>query len=769
MRFCSLILLLTCISAAAFAQTTITGTVRDAETGDVLVGANIVVENTTTGTTTDTDGRFELGNLPGGQTIIRISHVGYETVLRTAQPEGEAMVSLTIGLFKKVIETEQVVITASRNEQMISEVPGRIALLSDRVMKSTTHLSIDDMLKPVSGVHVDRINGIWGNATVNIRGITSSEQGRVLALVDGLPINKTDGGSVNWNRINANEVERIEVFKGPGSSVYGNNAMGGVVNIITKNPRKPGYQGYAEASYGTYNTIEQKAGISGRLSDEEGLSFRIAGYNRTSEGYNNVREAFRDAFVINGAMKEHGLDTKLGYDVSETTTLQAKYQFFDDRRGNGKKAKEENYQQYKTHYGSFLLKTGVFAIAVSADAFYQVENYLRTTEKYRTTSTGTFSSYDLIYVDADRVDYGGTINLAAQAGQHRLNAGLEVKVGSIDGADVYQTSTDVVANVGKMTFLSAFVQDEVRITEELKLSAGLRYDRVKFHDGAFTITGATAASSFMLPVAGPLQEYTWDALTPKFSLLYSFNENLSSYVAYSRGFRAASLDDLTRSGLISGGFKKANPELQPESVDNYELGFNFDIDKSLYFMPSVYTMTGNDFMYYINTGDSIAQGRSNRPIIIKNNITNVRFIGADVDVKYFLSNGLYCFANYTYTHSEILRFEGNTKLEGKSLTYTPRQMFNVGMSSLNPFVNASFNIHFQDTQYVSDDNAEKDGNGNRLIIGQGYTVDIKLWKKFFNLVTATVSVQNLFDKNDLTTYDRYTPGRMIYGGISCEL
>jgi outer membrane receptor protein involved in Fe transport len=603
---------------------------------------------------------------------------------------------------------------------------------------------------------------------VNIRGITSSEQGRVLALVDGLPINKTDGGSVNWNRISANEVDRIEVFKGPGSSVYGNNAMGGVINIITKNPKNQGYQGYAAANGGTYNTIEERAGFSGRMSSEGGLYFRIAGYNRTSDGYNNVREAFRDAFTINGAMKEHGLDAKLGYDLSENTTLQAKYNFFDDRRGNGKKAKEENYQQYKTHYGSFRVNTTLSDIAVSSDVFYQIENYLRTTEKYRTTSTGAFSSYDLIFVDADRADYGANVNLATQFGEHTLNAGFEAKVGSIDGADVYQTSTDVVANKGKMTFLSAFIQDEFRVTENLKFFAGFRYDRVTFHDGAFTVTGATASSSFMLPVAGPLREHTWDAATPKFSLRYSFNENLSSYIAYSRGFRAASLDDLTRSGLISGGFKKANPELQPESVDNYELGFNFDIDKSLYIMPSIYTMTGHDFMYYINTGDSLVQGRSKRPIIIKNNITQVKFIGADVDVKYFLASGFYCFANYTYTHSEILSFRGNTKLEGKELTNTPRQMFNVGMSSLNSIVNASFNIHFQDIQYVSDDNAEKDGSGNSLIVPNGYTVDLKIWKKFFNLVTATVSVQNLFDRNDLTTYDRYTPGRIIYGGISCE-
>ena len=763
-----LLALLLITGLSVYAQRTITGTVKDAETKETLAGATLIIENTKNGANSNEKGFFEIKNVADGQAVVKVSYVGYETTLFTVTVKGNTI--LNVELYRNEIVTEQVVVTASRNQQTIGEIPGRIALLSPRTIASTPAQSVDDIFKQTSGIYVDRSSGlITSSVTVNVRGITSNEQGRVLALVDGMPVNKTDGGSVNWNRMNSEDIERIEIFKGPGSSIYGNNAMGGVINLISKKHVNSGYHAFAKAEYGTFNTFGQKAGVSGRIGDDKGFYFRLSGFNRTSDGYNSTREAYRDKFSIASSLKEYGIDAKAGYDFSPKTNVQFNFNFFDDQRGSGTLVKEENYMKMKNSYGAVSFNTEMGDVKLNAGAFYQNENYLRVSEKYKTNSSGALTSYDRYNVNAARKDFGANVNISMPLWNTDFTAGIEIKNGSIDGSDIYQTSTDVVTNRGDMLFTAAFIQDSYNVTDELSLSAGLRLDYIKFKNGEFLVINPTSATSFMNAFSGPLKEYDWTKVTPKFTAQYKFADNLKAYAAYSQGFRAASLDDLTRSGLIKLGFKNANPELKPEKIDNYEIGFNYDINKQLYIMPSFYYMEGNDFMYYISTGRTVNISGRNRPIIIKDNISKVRFIGADIDVKYFMTANLFATANYTYTSTKILNMTGTPALEGKELTYTPNHLANFGITYLNPIVNGTLLLHYQGKQFTQDDNSEFDTSGNSMMIESNATVDVKLWKKVFDMVNIGVNMQNIFDVQTLTTYDRVSFGRMISAELSLEL
>ena len=750
------------------AQIKISGTVRDAETSEELIGATVMIENTQLGTNTDSKGYYEITGISQGTVRIKISYVGYETKYKSAELKADG--KYNFDLYRTEIVTDQIVVTASRNQQTIGDIPGRISLLSSRTIASTPNQSIDDIFKQVSGIFVTRGSGfVTSSVTVNVRGITSNEQGRVLALVDGLPVNKTDGGSVNWNRFNTEDVERVEIFKGPGSSVYGNNAMGGVINIISKKLSSPGYHASAKAEFGSMNTFGQKASVSGKLSNQNGLYFRFSGFNRTSDGYNSTREAYRDKFSVNSDLKESGIDAKVGYEFSDKTNLQFNYNFYDDKRGQGTKVKEDNYAKMKNTYGALAFNTEFSDVKLTAAAYYQNENYLKTNEKYKTNSAGALTSYDRYDVDASRKEIGGNANITMPLISTELTAGVEVKNGSIDGSDVYKTSTDVITNKGDMLFLAAFLQDSYDVTSQLSFMAGLRVDYIKFSNGEFILTNPTSASSFMSPFNGPLAEQNWTKVTPKITAQYRFADNAKVYAAYSQGFRAATLDDLTRSGSIKLGFKNANPNLKPEQIDNLELGLNYDVNKQLYVMPSVYYMEGSDFMYYINTGKTINISGKKKNIVIKDNITKVRFFGADVDVKYFVSANLYASANYTYTSSKILNYTGNTALEGKKLTYTPEHIANFGITYLNSIVNGTVLVNYQGKQFIQDDNAAVDSYGESAVIEGNATVDFKLWKKMFNMVNVGVNVENLFDVQTLTTYDRVSFGRMISAELSVEL
>ncbi len=126
--------------------------------------------------------------------------------------------------------------------------------------------------------------------TVTLRGVSGDEQGRTLVLMNGVPMNTSDEGGVNWNRLNPYSIGKIEIFKGPGSSLYGNNAMGGVINIITRKPEK-GFEADAGISYGTFNTFKPELWMGG--SPDQHLTRSLSGFYQSSDGYNNVPESMR--------------------------------------------------------------------------------------------------------------------------------------------------------------------------------------------------------------------------------------------------------------------------------------------------------------------------------------------------------------------------------------------------------------------------------------------------------------------------------------------
>lgn len=209
------------------------GKIADKTSGNTLSGVNVRLLNTNKGASSDQDGNYKI-ELESGIQLIEFSYVGYENILRTINIKDRNSIELNIQMISTVLSIDELVVTASRIPEYMTEIPGRIEVVSLKDIKATSAKSVDELLTQTSGVIVDRSLGIFSKSVVGIRGIAGGEQGRILVLQNGVPINKTDGGSVNWNRINVNDIQKIEIFKGPGSSIYGSNAMGGVINILTK-------------------------------------------------------------------------------------------------------------------------------------------------------------------------------------------------------------------------------------------------------------------------------------------------------------------------------------------------------------------------------------------------------------------------------------------------------------------------------------------------------------------------------------------------------
>lgn len=740
------------------AQTKISGKVLDALNGKALSGANIIIKSSKQGTITNEKGSFSFETNLSNKQIITVSYLGYETVKKNINIKEGKNIKLNFLLNSVNIEAKGIVVTATKTKNRIEDVPVRVELISPKQIESNPTNTIDDVLKTTSGVYVDRAEGIFSHgAIVSMRGVGGSEQSRVLVMVDGIPVNKLDGGSVNWNRINSSEVKNIEISKGPASSLYGSNAMGGAINIITKVPTKK-IEGSVSAEYGTYNTMSTKFSVGGKTSsDKDGFYWNLNGMYRSSDGYNHTPEEERDSTTVKSELEEYAIGTKVGYKFNELNSVEAKFNYFDDMRGTGVKIYNEdgcNFQ-HKTYSSSVVYKGGKNKTRWNAIAYYSIEPFYRYNESIKKTYT----------VDSDRKDYGALFNVSQPIGNHNLiTSGIDLKQGSVDASDNYITSTDIVWNKGKMNTFAYYLQDEVSLfKEKVKIIAGLRYDYAKFFDGAYYLENSTNATSILESLVNDnLDEASWSALSPKLSAQYRFNKDIRVYVSYSKGFRPAILDDMCRSGFIAGGFKIANPDLEAETLDNIELGADFHLSEKLRISPSVYYSLGDNYMYYVSTGDSIAMGTKIKPIRKKENISKVKIYGAELAVNYTINNNLTAFANYNYNSSKIDDYEfaeGEDDITGNYLTYVPKNVVSLGVNWLNRFVNVNLLYQYRDDQYTDDLNSE-DG-----MIKAYSNIDVKVWKNIDNFKIG-LNVINLTDQTHVESHGNISIGRFITGQIA---
>jgi TonB-linked SusC/RagA family outer membrane protein len=208
----------------AFQQQRISGTITDASTGEAIVGANSVIEGTTSGTITDVDGKFSI-TVPAPGSVLVVSFLGYNTERITVNTEAE----LTIKLIPDITDLDEVVVVGYGTVKK-KDLTGAVSSVQGDAISARQTTTVSQALQgAMSGVLVTRSHNAPGSsATIRIRGITSIGENNPLVIVDGVPVD-------NINDINPNDVENISVLKDAASaSIYGSRAASGVVLITTK-------------------------------------------------------------------------------------------------------------------------------------------------------------------------------------------------------------------------------------------------------------------------------------------------------------------------------------------------------------------------------------------------------------------------------------------------------------------------------------------------------------------------------------------------------
>jgi iron complex outermembrane receptor protein len=194
-----------------------------------------------------------------------------------------------------------------------------------------------------------------------------------------------------------------------------------------------------------------------------------------------------------------------------------------------------------------------------------------------------------------------------------------MRISEVDAIDDYDASSDFAMNKGRLEQYAFYVQDELRFLDDrLIIVGGIRFDTAKFKDGLYD----SNVSPFDL-LSGSLNDSSWDAFSPKISSRYHFSDNISVYGSYSRGFRAPILDALCRYGIFHGRFYDANPELENETLDSFEIGSDMRLSEMLDLSFSGYYSRGKDFIYSVDTGQTRFLRGRDRAVYLMDDVSEV--------------------------------------------------------------------------------------------------------------------------------------------------
>jgi iron complex outermembrane receptor protein len=531
------------------------------------------------------------------------------------------------------ISVGEVVVTATRYEEQVIDVPANVTVITEKDIRNSNAQNIPDLLRGEPGVQVNDITGNRRAYTVDLRGFGETAALNTLVLVDGRRINQADLSGVDWMAIPLERVSRIEIVRGGrGSVLYGDNATGGVINIITKEGGKELHAG-AELAGGSYGTFRTNVYAGGSLKD---LSLRLTGNYLTSDGY-------RD----NSKTETKDLGLNAGYYVNDYLKLDFSGGYHRDHTGLPGALKESDFtagaSRTDSKFPQDFSETEDYYFQFRPEVYFSDDSVFALGMSLRRRDFLSFSSGDWGNFLGD-----SEITTSALSPQVVLKKRIgQIKNSVTAGFDYQKTDNDILNDslffgertTGMFTLKKEdygyYVHDEIGAADLIHLSGGYRYDRAKFSFSPSTPDGITMSRNVY--TAG---------------INYIYFDRSYAYFSYSRSFRYPLLDE-----LYSFYTNTINTDLLPQTSDDYEFGarhyfsdsfighvslFRVDTDREIFFNPGTYQNENLD-------------GMSRRE-------------GVEVSLDAKVVNWLTLRGSYTFTRAKIE--EG--AFEGKNVPNVPK-------------------------------------------------------------------------------------------------
>ncbi len=297
----------------------ISGTITASGTGEPVAEANLLIEELTLRTRSELDGRYQIVIEKPGTYRLHVSHVSFET--RTLDITlGNSDTTVNFTLLPRTYIYDEVVVTGTRTPYLLKDVPVTTEVIRTEDAIQTGATTVDQALNAAVGVNID---DNFSGSGASLRGL---DPARVLVLIDGEKMVGRVRGAIDLAQISLANVEKIEVVKGVGSTLYGSDAIGGVVNIITRKPAS-GLNLYGSSEYGTFNAYAQNLALE---SQRGKWGLLLAGRFDRTDGF----DLDKSTPHTNGQerIKRFNLDTKVMRKLSRAFELTLNGNFFRERK-----------------------------------------------------------------------------------------------------------------------------------------------------------------------------------------------------------------------------------------------------------------------------------------------------------------------------------------------------------------------------------------------------------------------------------------------------
>lgn len=697
-----LVLLFSLFITSSYANNTISGIVYSKNSGDPLPFANVVLKGTTIGTATNIDGKFIIRDVKPGTYIVTASFSGYLSEEIKAEVNGD--LELVFRLEETSYDINAVVVTGTRTEKTLKNVPVLTNVVSKRQIESTGATNISDALSlSLPNIRFNS-SSAGGGMSMQLAGL---EAKYTVFLIDGEKIAGETNGNIDYNRIRTADIERIEIVKGASGLLYGSNAIGGVVNIITSKPRQA-VEATVGSQYSKYNQLNTEASVGlvkNKFSSKTGFfSTSTDGYDLTpSTEYERTQEAFKSITV----------NQKFEYRLSDKMNFEASANYYERERFDSD-AIPIHKKDYDYTYN--IKSTYRFNTQNSVSAIWHSDTYI-TRDVEELFDDRETTAYENTYSNA-RVS--ATFNIREK---NTLNAGFEYIEDKL-------VSNRVEGETKKISNMIFYAQDEIELNDRFTVIAGTR---ANYHS-----------------------ENGFHAI-PQVSTMIKL-EAVKLRAGYSMGFRSPGIKELYMSfSPVPVVEIRGNPDLIPETARYISLSAEYS--------KSIFNASVSAYSNKIENMITEVQDLTDPRIWVYENISSVKVMGVDFNLRAKLKYGFSINASYSYTDSEDKtsgeQMLGTSKNNGALMIQRNFIKDNYNLS-LNLMANLYGEVPYEEMDDITGDVTPK--------LYAAHTIfKLTTIQKIYSGAYLTLGIDNIFNTVEFENVMNLNPGRRFFAGLRLDI
>lgn len=748
----SLTALLCCMVVSMFAQISLSGKVVNAETNDPVVGANIRIDHSLAGCTTNGKGEFTISNLPEGKHLLSVTHVSFLPQKYTANTgEKDILIKMT----ESYINLGQVVITGTGTHRRMSNSPVPIQVITAKDLGNANVTSLEDALVKLTPNVTTMTNGM--GTTLSLNGMNEDY---MLLLENG----KRLTGDDRYTRINIGNVKRIEILSGAASALYGSDAIGGVINIITDDAKNT-------VNVSNYTHYTSKGRFSENINADinSGKFSSYTSYQRREADNWQVNELDENGYKTGRPMStgfiSDNISQRFAYNATDRLSfyVRCNYYNYNTRRPEtatyfkkGKKKDEDGkpiYEETQAYTYNMLHDTYTYGAGAKyminksayIDADFFADNY---TSKYDYfLKSGDFERGDKETRKKTRY-YNATVK-----GIFKPNSWNKVSTGIEYINENFSSESDNISFKNMYTF-ALFAQDEITILRDLQAVVGVRY---------------------------LYNENFKNYATPNVALMYKI-DHFNFRTSYATGYRAPTLSQLyaTDEAKTASRYTIGNPNLKPEKSNFFSLNGEYTCLRFSITATGFYNDIKDMINYRVLSDEEIQQmglGELHEQfstIRQRDNVDRSKIKGISVNANFYLGAGLTLGGGYIYTDTEAKTLEHDSKTNKDVVVITP----------VDKSVKNAANVHARWdhdwNNYHLNVNLSGHIQGERYSSTYGYAPKYQQWdlntRHTFNLdafiLEPGIGIENIFNKRDdrpwNSNFSTINPGRAVYVSLAVK-